>query len=360
MNHRKIRVAFNGFGCIGTQIFRLLWGHPLIEIVGAWVLQSNSEMCAGRLRHDPHHGFWEGHRVEHDSKNIIIDGRPVFLRRTEGWESVFQDQSWDVLIECSDTLQEDPTGRHDRLDKWVGSHKKVIFTYPTRVANTTIVMGVNYSVYKPEYRIISNASCTTNCAAPILRALLDNGLPLQECSGITVHAATGKQKALTILGQILDYTTGASKTLDRIIPELRGKMHMTAVRVPTANVSYLQLACVFGRSTDVAEIRAALCQAAEGPMKGIIGLSSVELPKTDTSGFYKKNPHSAVVNLSGISGSPQGMIRVISAWYDNEYAYSCRVRDLLFYIAEREGWITSASHEHVDEYIPCPEKQYYE
>lgn len=366
MIRQKIRVAFNGFGRIGRHVFRLLWGHPSVEIVGIWVPYEKAAERALYVSFDPHYGHWDGHSVSYRGARLIVDGQEILLQSSRPKSpcsdslDAFRDHAWDILIECSGTLKEDPMPSWEKFRDFVGSRQKVIFTYPTALADATIVMGVNHTIYDRSHRMISNASCTTNCAAPILKTFLQEGLPLAECAGITVHAATGRQEALAILGQIMDYTTGAAKILDAVLPELRGRMHMTAVRVPTAEVSYLQLMCLFEKHVSVDDIRSLLSKGAEGSMNGIIGLSPVETPKTDVSGFYRKNSHSAIVNLRGISGAKEGNIRIVPAWYDNEYAYSCRVRDLLFYIAEREKWVVPTTDEHIDEYIPRPEKQYYE
>jgi glyceraldehyde 3-phosphate dehydrogenase len=282
----------------------------------------------GNLKHD----------IKASGDTITIDGRPlrVFSEKDPAainWESM----GAQVVIESTGKFTDaDQAGKHLR-----GPVKKVIISAPAKGEDITIVLGVNEDKYDPaKHHIISNASCTTNCLAPVAKVLNDT-FKIQSGTMTTIHSYTNDQVVLDFPHKdlrraraaglsMIPTSTGAAKAIYLAIPELKGKLDGFAMRVPTPNVSVVDLVVFVGKSTTVEEVNNALKSASEGPLKGILGYETAELVSSD----YKGDPRSSIVD-SPLTRVVNGNCVKVIAWYDNEWGYSCRVRDLIFYIAKK-------------------------
>jgi glyceraldehyde 3-phosphate dehydrogenase len=282
----------------------------------------------GNLKHD----------IKSSGDTITIDGRPlrVFSEKDPAainWESM----GAQVVIESTGKFTDaDQAGKHLR-----GPVKKVIISAPAKGEDITIVLGVNEDKYDPaKHHIISNASCTTNCLAPVAKVLNDT-FKIQSGTMTTIHSYTNDQVVLDFPHKdlrraraaglsMIPTSTGAAKAIYLAIPELKGKLDGFAMRVPTPNVSVVDLVVFVGKSTTVEEVNNALKSASEGPLKGILGYETAELVSSD----YKGDPRSSIVD-SPLTRVVNGNCVKVIAWYDNEWGYSCRVRDLIFYIAKK-------------------------
>ena len=222
-----------------------------------------------------------------------------------------------------------------------GTVKKVIISAPAKGEDITIVLGVNENMYEPaKHNIISNASCTTNCLAPAAKVVHDN-FKILKGSMTTIHAYTNDQRILDLPHKdmrraraaalsMIPTTTGAAKAIGLVMPELKGKLDGYSMRVPTPDVSVVDLVAVVEKPTTIEEVNAALKKAAEGPMKGVLQYTEEELVSKDFTG----NPHSSIID-SGFTKVIDGTLVKVIAWYDNEWGYSCRVRDLINFVAEK-------------------------
>ena len=330
------KIGINGFGRIGREVFRVACVNPEVEIVGINDLGYCSAL-AHLLKYDSVHGTYD-HEISCEGNNIIVDGKkiPVFASPDPAkipWGEV----GADIVVES--------TGRFTEAAK-AKAHleagaKKVIISAPAKGEDITIVMGVNQDKYDPEkHNIISNASCTTNCLAPFTKVLL-NKFGIESGLMTTVHSYTNDQKILDLPHKdlrraraaacsIIPTTTGAAKAVALVLPELKGKLNGFAMRVPTPNVSITDLTVLLKTDTTAEEINAALKEAAEGELKGIMGYNELPLVSKDYNGC----PLSSIVDgLSTMMVGPR-MAKVVS-WYDNEWGYSNRVVDLANYIAKK-------------------------
>ena len=330
------KIGINGFGRIGREVFRVAFVNPEVEIVGINDL-GDCAALAHLLKYDSVHGIYD-HEISCEGNNIIVDGKkiPVFASPDPAkipWGEV----GADIVVES--------TGRFTEAAK-AKAHleagaKKVIISAPAKGEDITIVMGVNQDKYDPKkHNIISNASCTTNCLAPFTKVLL-NKFGIESGLMTTVHSYTNDQKILDLPHKdmrraraaacsIIPTTTGAAKAVALVLPELKGKMNGFAMRVPTPNVSITDLTVLLKTDTTAEEINAALKEAAEGELKGIMGYNELPLVSKDYNGC----PLSSIVDgLSTMMVGPR-MAKVVS-WYDNEWGYSNRVVDLANYIAKK-------------------------
>ena len=330
------KIGINGFGRIGREVFRVAFVNPEVEIVGINDLGDYAAL-AHLLKYDSVHGIYD-HEISCEGNNIIVDGKkiPVFASPDPAkipWGEV----GADIVVES--------TGRFTEAAK-AKAHleagaKKVIISAPAKGEDITIVMGVNQDKYDPEkHNIISNASCTTNCLAPFTKVLL-NKFGIESGLMTTVHSYTNDQKILDLPHKdlrraraaacsIIPTTTGAAKAVALVLPELKGKLNGFAMRVPTPNVSITDLTVLLKTDTTAEEINAALKEAAEGELKGIMGYNELPLVSKDYNGC----PLSSIVDgLSTMMVGPR-MAKVVS-WYDNEWGYSNRVVDLANYIAKK-------------------------
>ncbi len=327
----KIKVAINGFGRIGRNVFKIALEKPDIEIIGINDL-TDTKTLAHLLKYDSTQGRFAG--VTHDDENIIVDGFKVKVTAEKNPANIPWKEKPDVVIESTGifTSKESPKGGYG--DHLKNGAKKVILTVPAKdTIDAMIVLGVNDGDLKPEHQCVSNASCTTNCLAPVAKVLNDSfGIEIGYMT--TIHSYTNDQRILDLphkdlrrarsaaLSQI-PTTTGAAKAVGKVIPELKGKLDGISVRVPTPTGSLVDLVVVLKKEATKEEINAAMKKAAEGPMKGILEYTedpivSVDVVHTTASSIF--DSQSTMVNGK--------MIKVLS-WYDNEWGYSCRVVDLI-------------------------------
>jgi glyceraldehyde 3-phosphate dehydrogenase len=334
-----VKVGINGFGRIGRQVLKaLLERYPdKVEVVAVNDI-TDTKTLAHLFKYDSNYGTYKGD-VKYTDKSIIIDGKEIRVFAEKDPANLpWKDLGVDVVIES--------TGLFTDADKAkvhinTGGAKKVIISAPAKGEDITIVMGVNEEKYDPsKHHIISNASCTTNSLAPVAKVLLDN-FGIEKGLMTTVHSYTNDQRILDLPHKdlrraraaalnIIPTSTGAAKAIGRVIPELDGKMHGVALRVPTPTVSVTDLVCVLQKDVTVEEVNDAFRKAAEGRMKGILGVTDEELVSMD----FKGTTYSTVVDLPSTIVIGKNMVKVF-AWYDNEWGYACRLADLTGYVAER-------------------------
>jgi glyceraldehyde 3-phosphate dehydrogenase len=333
-----IKVGINGFGRIGRNFLRACLENKNIEIVAVNDLTS-PQTLAHLLKYDSVIGNLHGHKVEVASDSITVDGHKirVFAEKDPGalpWDSV----GAQVIIES--------TGRFTDADKAKahlrGPVKKVIISAPAKGEDITIVMGVNEGNYDgAKHNIISNASCTTNCLAPIAKVVHDN-FKIQMGTMTTIHSYTNDQvildfphkdlrRARAAALSMIPTSTGAAKAINLVIPDLKGKLDGFAMRVPTPNVSVVDLVTFVEKKTSVDEVNAALKAASQsGPLANYLGYEEQELVSID----YRGDSRSSIVDAPMTRVVAGNCVKVIS-WYDNEWGYSCRLRDLVDYIGAK-------------------------
>jgi glyceraldehyde 3-phosphate dehydrogenase len=332
-----VRVGINGFGRIGRQSLKaMIERAPELEVVAVNDL-FDVEINALLFKHDSTYGAYPG-TVDHTSEALIIDGREIRVLQEKDpaalpWKSL----GVDVVIESTGIFT-DATKAHAHID---AGAKKVIISAPAKNEDLTIVLGVNEERYDPgAHHVISNASCTTNCLAPAAKVVHDL-VGIERGLMNTIHSYTNDQRVLDLAhkdprraraaGQnIIPTTTGAAKALALVIPDLKGKFDGFSLRVPTPTVSVVDFTADVRRETTVEELNKAFTAAAEGPMKGILGVSEEPLVSSD----FRGDSRSAIIDAENTMVLGGTMVKVI-AWYDNEWGYSCRVADLARYVAER-------------------------
>ena len=325
-----VRVGINGFGRIGRNVLRAGLSSPEIEFVAVNDI-TDAKTLAHLLKYDSVIGNFSG-TVEVRDGTIIVNGRPLkVLSEKDHTKLPWKDLGVDIVIE-STGLKHCTDGAAARQHITNGA-KKVIISAPAKTPDATIAMGVNDSLYDPaKHHVISNASCTTNCLAPIGKVLLEN-FGVKKGLMTTIHSYTNDQKLLDLphsdlrraraaAVNMIPTSTGAAKAIGLVIPALKGKLDGVAVRVPTINVSVVDLVIDAEKSTTTEEVNAAFKKAADGPLKNI--LQYIDEPLV--SGDFRGNPHSAILD-SQLTYVIDNMIKVM-AWYDNEWGYSCRVIDL--------------------------------
>jgi glyceraldehyde 3-phosphate dehydrogenase len=329
-----IKVAINGFGRVGRYIVRACIGYDDIDIV-AINSRANPEALAHLLKYDSVHGKI-GVDVSVDGQNLVVDGRPIAVT------TVTQDISALPWKQMGVDIVLESTGKFKKRDE-LAAHiqagaKKVILAVPGKGVDGTFVMGVNESTYDPKkHHIISNASCTTNCLAPVARVLHDH-FKIIKGFMTTVHAYTMDQRLLdgshkdlrrsrAAALSIVPTSTGAAKALGDVIPDLKGKLDGLALRVPTPNVSMVDLAVEVGRPVTVNEINSAFKAAASSYLKDIMAFCDEELVSVD----FTSSPYSAIVDGPLTTVLAGNFVKVF-AWYDNESGYACRMRDMALYI----------------------------
>lgn len=330
------KIGINGFGRIGRMVFRAALSNPEVEVV-AINNSRDAKTLAHLLKYDSVHGTLPL-EVKAEGDNIVVAGKTIKVLSNRDpkmldWNSV----GAEIIIEA--------TGAFNDGEKAVahlgGSVKKVIITAPAKNDDITIVMGVNESLYDSQkHHVISNASCTTNCLAPVAKVIHEN-FGIKQGMMTTVHAYTNDQNILDAphkdlrraragAGAIIPTTTGAAKAVALVLPELKGKLNGFAMRVPTQNVSVVDLVVKLEKSNVTAEeINAALKKSAEGELKGVLGYCDEPLVSIDFNG----NKNSSIVDSMLTMVMEDGMAKIVS-WYDNEWGYSCRVVDLAIYIAK--------------------------
>ncbi|MCU1287294.1 MAG: glyceraldehyde-3-phosphate dehydrogenase [Acidobacteriales bacterium] len=333
-----IKVGINGFGRIGRNVLRTALNDSNLEFVAVNDL-TDPKTLAHLLKYDSILGNLNNHKISATADAIDVDGKSikVFAEKDPAkidWESV----GAQVVIESTGRF----TNAEDAKKHLRGPVKKVIISAPAKGEDITIVLGVNEDKYdRAKHNIISNASCTTNCLAPVAKVVNDN-FKIVNGTMTTIHSYTNDQvildfphkdlrRARAAALSMIPTTTGAAKALSLVIPELKGKLDGFAMRVPTPNVSVVDLVAFVEKKTTIEEVNAALKAASEsGPMKGYLGYETAPLVSSD----YKGDSRSSIVDspLTLVVGG--NCVKVI-AWYDNEWGYSCRVRDLIDYIGKK-------------------------
>ncbi len=327
----KIKVAINGFGRIGRNVFKLALERDDLVVVGINDLTDNKTL-AHLLKYDSTQGQFPG--VSFDDENIIVDGVKYFVTAEKSPANISWKETPDVVVESTGVFREKESAKGGYGDHLKNGAKKVILTVPSKdTIDNMIVLGVNDDALKSTDECISNASCTTNCLAPVVKVLNDtfgveNGLMT------TIHSYTNDQAILDMphsdlrrarsaaVSQI-PTTTGAAKAVGKVIPELNGKLDGMAVRVPTPTGSCVDLVANLKKEGSIEEINAAMKKAAEGPMKGILEYTEDPIVSVDII----HNAHSSI--FDALSTMVNGKTVKVLSWYDNEWGYSARVVDLI-------------------------------
>ena len=332
-----IRVAINGFGRIGRNVLRAAKkaGVNDIDFVAVNDLTDPGTL-AHLLRYDSVHGRYPG-TVEVGEGSLKVDGDEIKVFAEKDPAALpWKDLGVDIVIESTGRF----TKREDAAKHLEGGARKVIISAPAKNEDITVVLGVNHEKYDPaSHHVVSNASCTTNCLAPVVKVLLDE-FGFRRGQMTTVHSYTNDQQILDLPHKdlrraraagmsIIPTTTGAAKATSLVIPEVKGKIDGVAMRVPTPDVSIVDLSCELEREATVEQINEAFRSASEGKLKGILGYSDEQLVSVD----YIGNPNSSIVDGAS-TNVVSGLVKVM-AWYDNEWGYSSRCVDLARYIGER-------------------------
>ncbi|MCB9833776.1 MAG: type I glyceraldehyde-3-phosphate dehydrogenase [Planctomycetes bacterium] len=325
-----IRIGINGFGRIGRNVFRIMMERSSeFEVVGINDL-GDAQMLAYLLKYDSVHGRFKG-EVSATEGGIRVNGKEIKITAERDpanlpWKAL----AVDVAIEATGIFA-DRASCQKHID---AGAKKVILTVPAKDAiDNTVVLGVNDETLTKDHRIVSNASCTTNCLAPMAKVLHDT-FGISHGLMTTVHAYTNDQRILDVLHKdarraraaaqnIIPTTTGAAKAVGLVVPELKGRLHGMAMRVPVPDGSVVDLVATLKKNTTVAEVNAALKAAAEGPMKGILTYTEDPIVSSDVIG----QPCSSLIDGASTMVMEGNMVKVVS-WYDNEWGYSNRVCDL--------------------------------
>ncbi|NLC07661.1 MAG: type I glyceraldehyde-3-phosphate dehydrogenase [Syntrophomonadaceae bacterium] len=331
-----IKIGINGFGRIGRLVLRAAANHPNLEVVAVNDL-GDVETNAHLFKYDSVHGRFQG-QVEIKDGTMVVNGRTVqVLAEKEPANLPWKDLGVQVVIESTGKF----TDARDARKHLEAGAQKVIISAPGKNEDITMVMGVNHQLYNPaQHHIISNGSCTTNCLAPLAKVIHQN-FNIQHALMTTIHSYTNDQRVLDLAHKdlrraraaslsIIPTTTGAARAIGLVLPELKGKMNGLAMRVPTPNVSLVDLVANVAKSTTVDEVNAAFKAAAEGELKGILAYSDEPTVSRD----YNGDPHSCIVDSLSTMVMEGTMIKAV-AWYDNEWAYSVRCVDMAEYLAQK-------------------------
>jgi glyceraldehyde 3-phosphate dehydrogenase len=332
------KVGINGFGRIGRQVLKAMndYHSDRLEVVVVNDL-TDTRTNAHLFKYDSNYGVYPG-KVEAAEDSITIDGRKVkVIAERDPAKIPWKDFGAEIVVESTGLFTAGPKAA-GHLE---GGAKKVLITAPAKEEDITIVLGVNEGHYDPaKHRVISNASCTTNCIAPVVKVLHDK-FGVSKGLMSTIHSYTNDQVVLDTVHKdlrraraaamnIIPTTTGAAKAVTQVIPELQGRIHGLAFRVPTSTVSVVDFVADMDKDATVDDVNKALEAAANGPLKGILEYCTEPLVSLD----FKGNPASSIVDAMSTMVIGGNMVKVLS-WYDNEWAYSCRIGDLAVYIADK-------------------------
>jgi len=331
-----IKVGINGFGRIGRNILRAALGSGDLDFVAVNDLTS-AETLAHLLKYDSILGNLEA-KVEATGDGISVDGDQFkVLSEKDPAKLPWKELGVDVVFESTGLFaSRDAAAKH-----LAGGAKRVVITAPAKGPDITVVMGVNNESYDPaKHQIISNASCTTNCLAPVAKVLHER-FGIQKGWMTTIHSYTNDQQLLDLPHKdirraraaalsMIPTTTGAALAVGEVLPQLKGRLDGFSMRVPTPNVSVVDLAALLDKSTTAEEVNAAFKQCAEGPLKGILAYETDHLVSVD----FRKNPNSSIVDAPCTKVMDGNFVKVL-AWYDNEWGYSSRCVDLVRYMAKK-------------------------
>jgi glyceraldehyde 3-phosphate dehydrogenase len=331
------RVGINGFGRIGRNVFRAACGDAALDLVAVNDI-TDAKTLAHLLKYDSVHGAFKG-TVEAKDQSLVVNGKEIKVLASKDPAALpWKDLGVEVVVESTGRF----TDRASAAKHLEAGAKKVIISAPAKDEDITIVLGVNETRYDPaKHHVISNASCTTNCLAPVAKILMQI-CGIKHGLMTTIHSYTNDQSILDLPHKdlrraraaamsMIPTSTGAAKAVGLVLPELKGKIHGLAIRVPTPNVSVVDLVAETEKPVTAEAVNAALRKAAEGELKGILGYTDEPLVSIDFNG----NPLSSIVDGASTSVVDGTLVKVLS-WYDNEWGYSCRVRDLIRYIVTRK------------------------
>ena len=330
-----VKVAINGFGRIGRLVARIALGRDDIELVAINDL-GDATANAHLFKYDSIHGVYAG-EVKVEDDYLLLDGQKIrYLSNKDPEQLPWKELGVEIVVESSGAFRT----REKAAKHLTAGARKVVITAPGKGVDLTMVMGVNHDQYRPEYDVVSNASCTTNCLAPVTKVLLDNFGIVKGLMN-TIHSYTNDQRILDLAHNdlrraraaavsIVPTSTGAASALGLVIPEMEGKLDGMATRVPTPDVSLVDLTVELEKAATIAEINNAFKVAGETNLKGILKYTEEPLVSSD----YRGDNNSAIVDglLTMMVGDR--MVKVI-AWYDNEWGYSVRVIDVVAYIAKQ-------------------------
>ena len=333
-----VRIGINGFGRIGRNVFRAGFNRPGIEFVAVNDLPTPTETLAHLLKYDSILGTFNA-EVKAGQDAVIVNGKPLKMFTSKSpAEFPWGDLGVDLVIESTGAFTDKEKAAGHLNAKGV---KKVIITAPAKGEDITIVLGVNEQLYDPaKHHVISNASCTTNCVVPIAK-IIHERFTIVRGYMTTIHSYTNDQKLLDLAHKdlrraraaalsMIPSSTGAAKTVGVVFPELKGRIDGTAIRVPTPNVSIVDLSCQVQKETSVEEVNQAFKSAAEGALRGILQYNTDPLVSRDFNG----NPHSCIFDATMTAVVDKQLVKTFG-WYDNEWGYSNRVVDLIAYVAKK-------------------------
>jgi glyceraldehyde 3-phosphate dehydrogenase len=333
-----VRVGINGFGRIGRQSFKAIRDyHPTVLEVVAVNDITDPKTNAHLLKYDSNYGVFPG-QIEARDDAIVVDGHPIkVLAERDPAKIPWRDLGVEIVIEGTGIF----TDAEKASAHFQGGAKKVVITAPAKNEDLTVVLGVNDGMYDPKkHNVISNASCTTNCIAPVVKVLHDK-FGVQRGFMTTIHAYTNDQRILdtvhkdlrrarTAALNIIPTTTGAARAVTQVIPELKGRLDGMAFRVPTSTVSVVDFVATIERGATKDEINEAFRDAASESLRGILGYTNEPLVSID----FKGDPRSSIVDGLSTMTIGDNMIKVLS-WYDNEWGYACRTADLCAFLAKK-------------------------
>ncbi len=332
-----VKIGINGFGRIGRQALKAMLDYypDALEVVAVNDI-GNLPTMAHLLRYDSNYGRFPG-TVEVKDDALVVNGKEIkFLCERDPAQLPWGELGVDYVLESTGIFRE----RAKAAKHLTAGARKVVISAPAKSPDLTIVLGVNEDQYDPKkHHILSNASCTTNCVAPVAKVLSDT-FGIEKALMTTIHSYTNDQRILDLPHKdfrraraaalnIIPTTTGAAKAAGLTIPALEGIFHGIAMRVPTPTVSIVDMVAVLSRDTTAEEVNGAFKEAAEGKMKGILGVSEEPLVSVD----FRGDPRSSIVDAPFTMVIGGNLVKVVS-WYDNEWAYACRVADLFHYISQ--------------------------
>lgn len=334
----SIKVGINGFGRIGRLVLRCAARMPNIEVVAINTRRVHEDYMCYQFKYDSTHGKYPGTIAYDDSSHhMIVDGKRIKVFMEPDPQNIrWADYGADIVVEATGQFQTEEKA----LAHFKGGAKKVVMCAPPKDDTPMFVVGVNEKDYKPTQHIISNASCTTNCLAPMAKVIHDR-FGIEKGLMTTVHAATASQPTVdgtsnkdwrggrgAVGANVIPSSTGAAKAVGKVIPSLKGKLTGMAMRIPTPNVSVVDLTCLLKSKTTYADLCAAMKDASENEMKGILGYTDEAVVSSD----FMSDPLSCIFDATAGMALDDNFVKVIG-WYDNEYGYSCRVLDLVQHVA---------------------------
>jgi len=332
-----IRVGINGFGRVGRLCMREAMSIPGVEIVAVNDPTKSADYMKYMFYYDTVHGRYKGDVVAEDKK-LIVDNKVTHItNERDAGDIRWGDYGVDIVIDATGKYQDQiKASKH-----FNGGAKKVVMCAPPKDDTPMFVMGVNHWDYKPDMKIVSNASCTTNCLAPLAKVVHDN-FGITQGLMTTVHAATASQNTVdgsslkdwrggrgAVGMNVIPSSTGAAKAVGKVIPSLNGKLTGMSFRIPTANVSVVDLTVSLEKAAKYADIVAAIREASNGSMKGILGITDDAVVSSD----FVSDKHSSIFDVKAGIALNDNFVKLVS-WYDNEYGYSCRVLDLVGHIGK--------------------------